>query len=119
MTGKPIARCQWHRESDLADCLAALDLTAKHRALSELGYRLQPIEAELSATGRLTVRVAWTLQRPRGGGSRFGARRRSRIAETATLDLRGGAAVRAAELLTHRAKLEASLQAAAIVEEAA
>lgn len=119
MSGKPIARCQWHREPDLADCLAALDLTARHKALSDVGYRLQPIEAELSATGRLTVRVAWTLERPRGAGSRPQVRRRSRIAETVTLDLRGAAAFRAADLLTRRAKLEASLKAAAIVGEAA
>ncbi|WP_119167121.1 hypothetical protein [Algihabitans albus] len=119
MSGKPIARCQWQREPDLADCLAALNLTAKHLALAKLGYRLQPIEAELSATGRLTVRVAWTLERPCGCGSRPGARRRSRIAETVTLDLRGAAAFRAADLLTRRAKLEASLQAVEPEERAA
>lgn len=119
MSGKPIARCQWQREPDLAECLAALDLTARHKALSDVGYRLQPIEAELSATGRLTVRVAWTLNRTHGCGGRFGARRRSRIAETATLDLRGAAAVRAAELLSRRAKLQASLGAGLAAQDAA
>lgn len=109
-----LAECQWHSETDKADCLRALELTARHAALLGQGYALQPIEAELSLSGRLTVRVAWTREKPRdpkraGNGLLARAWRRERIGQTVSLDLPPAEALRAAERLRRRAKLESSL----------
>lgn len=103
---RPVARARWTEPAELAACLAALCLSGRHLALAKRGFALTQVEAELSAAGRLTVRVVWERAMQRAGGGLLArARRHRRTVDTLAIDLPPGRDLYAAQQLQARAKL--------------
>jgi hypothetical protein len=85
---KPVASARWTAPAELTECLAALQLSARHEVLAKRGFDLVEVEAKLSDAGRLTVRVVWDrAMQPAGEGLLARARRHRRLVDKLVVDL--------------------------------